>query len=245
MKFESVPLSEAIGKILGHNIAGRNGQRLLRKGKRLTDEDVENLRLLGRHSVYVAQFEESDVDENTAARRVAAAVCGSGLYMAGASSGRANLLAGRMGLLRIDVERLAQINELEGITLSTLLTHSPVHARQIVATVKIIPYAVPEATLSLVEAISSPVRGTPASKEADGASASRPVVRVDALPFRDVGMILSGSTSLHQRLVTDFAPLRERIERLGSSVARTDFVALDEESDEAALASEQLRTLGR
>jgi molybdenum cofactor cytidylyltransferase len=38
------------------------------------------------------------------------------------------------------------------------------------------------------------------------------------------------------RLVSDFYPLRERIEKLGSSVTRTDFVALDDESDEAALA---------
>jgi molybdenum cofactor cytidylyltransferase len=49
-------------------------------------------------------------------------------------------------------------------------------------------------------------------------------------------MILSGSTSIQQRLLSDFVPLRERIERLGSTVTRTDFVALDDESDEAALA---------
>jgi molybdenum cofactor cytidylyltransferase len=50
-------------------------------------------------------------------------------------------------------------------------------------------------------------------------------------------MILSGSTSIRERLLADFAPLRERIERLGSSVARTDFVALEDESDEATLAA--------
>jgi molybdopterin biosynthesis enzyme len=62
------------------------------------------------------------------------------------------------------------------------------------------------------------------------------MVRVDALPARSVGMILSGSTSIHARLVSDFAPLRDRIEKLGASVTRTDFVALDDEPDEAALA---------
>jgi molybdenum cofactor cytidylyltransferase len=124
--------------------------------------------------------------------------------------------------LRIDVERLAQINEGNGITLATLMTHSPIQPRQIVATVKIIPYAVPESTVSLVEAISN---------------GNGPIVRVDALPSRAVGMILSGSNSIHDKLVSDFAPLRNRIENLGSSVTRTDFVALDDESDEAALAS--------
>jgi molybdenum cofactor cytidylyltransferase len=49
-------------------------------------------------------------------------------------------------------------------------------------------------------------------------------------------MVLSGSASIHERLVSDFTPLRDRIETLGSFVTRTDFVALDEEPDEAALA---------
>jgi len=221
MKFEPVPLADAKGKILGHNIAGANGQRMLRKGKPLTDDDLEKLRALGRLTVYVAEMEADDVDENRAARRVAEAICGPGLHITGVASGRANLLSDEMGILRIDVERLARLNECDGITLATLMTHSPVHARQIVATVKIIPYAVPESVVSAAEAIGA---------------GSRQIVRVDALPSLSVGMILSGSTSLHQRLISDFDPLRERIEKLGSSVTRTDFVALDDEADEAALA---------
>jgi molybdenum cofactor cytidylyltransferase len=222
MKFAPVPLPDAKGKILGHNIADANGRRLLRKGKPLTDEDLEKLRALGRRSVYVAEMEPDDVDENTAARRVADAVYGTGLQSTGASSGRVNLLAREHGILRVDVERLAQINDRDGITLATLATHSPVHPRQIVATIKIIPYAVQESIIRAAEGI---------------ARGSNSVVRVDPLPSRSVGMILSGSTSIHQKLVSDFTPLRTRIEKLGSFVARTDFVALDDETDEAALAS--------
>ena len=67
MKFAPIPLSEARGKILGHNIAGIIGQRLLRKGKPLTNEDLETVRILGRSSVYVAELEAEDVDKNQAA----------------------------------------------------------------------------------------------------------------------------------------------------------------------------------
>jgi molybdenum cofactor cytidylyltransferase len=236
MKFEPVPLSEAKGKILGHNIAGANGQRLLRKGKPLTDDDLEKLYELGRNSVYVAELESDDVDENRAARRVAEAICGPGLHISGGASGRANLLSDEMGILRIDVDRLARINEHNGVTLATLAAHTPVRARQIVATVKIIPYAVPESVVSQVEAIANPVRHIPISKEADGTNESRQIVRVDALPSHAVGMILSGSNSIHQKLISDFIPLRERIERLGSSIARIDFVALEDEAGETALA---------
>lgn len=51
MKFGPVPLPRAKEKILGRNIAAADGQRLLRKGKPLTGDDLESLRLLGRDSV--------------------------------------------------------------------------------------------------------------------------------------------------------------------------------------------------
>jgi len=172
--------------------------------------------------VYVAEMEPDDVDENRAARRIAEAIYGPGLVVTGVAAGRANLLADTMGVLRIDIARLAQINEYRGITLATLMTHSPTHPRQIVATVKIIPYAVPESIVSAVETLST---------------GSNSVVRVDALPAHPVGMILSGSNSIHDKLISDFAPLRDRIEKLGSSITQTDFVALDDESDEATLAA--------
>jgi molybdenum cofactor cytidylyltransferase len=230
MKFEPVPLSAAKGMIMGHNVAGADGRRLVRKGKPLSEDDLDALRALGRTSVYIALLEEDDVDENTAARRVAEAVCGPGLSIAGGSVGRTNLLSNKAGLLRVDVDRLTELNECNGITLATLRNHSPVRERQIVATIKIIPYAVPVSILSRVEAIADE---GPGKLRRDG---GRPIVRVDALPPHPVGMILSGSKSIQQKLVTDFSPLRKRVENLGSSVTRTDFVALDDEADEVALA---------
>jgi len=221
MKFEPVPLSTAKGKIMGHNVAGADGRRLVRKGKPLSDDDLDALRALGRTSVYVAILEEGDVDENTAARHVAEAVSGSGLLIVGGAVGRTNLMSDEAGLLRVDVDRLAQLNECNGVTLATLRNNFPVHKRQIVATIKIIPYALPESILSQVETI------------VDG---SKPIVQVDPLVPCPVGMVLSGSKSIRQRLISDFSPLRERVENLGSSVVRTDFIALDDEADEVVLA---------
>jgi molybdenum cofactor cytidylyltransferase len=222
MKFGPVPLGEAAGKILGHNIAGADGKRLLRKGKALTDEDVAALRGLGRQSVYVAALAPDDVDENTSARRVVRALAGPGLRLPGAASGRANALAAALGILRVDAERLNRLNEHEGLTAASLAAHTPVRPNQIVATVKVIPFALPEATVQAAEAIA-----------AEGAG---PVLRVDALPARAVSVIFSGSPALRDRLVADFAPLLERLEGLGAQVVSLDFVALEDEAGEAALA---------
>ena len=220
MKFGPVPLEHAEGKILGHNIAGPDGHRLLRKGRPLTGEDIAALRSLGRISVYVAELAPDDVDEDAAARRVAKAVGGGGLRLPGAASGRANLLSTALGVLRVDAGRLARINELEGITLATLAAHSPVRPRQIAGTVKIIPFAVPEAAVRAAEAIAG----------------DAPLIRVDALAPQPVSLIFSGSVSIREKLADDFAPLAERVTALGSRIASTDYVPLEDESGEAMLA---------
>jgi hypothetical protein len=91
MRFGPTPLTQAAGKILGHNIAGPDGRRILRKGKALTEDDMEALRQLGRHVVYVADLEPDDVEEDAAALRVARAVMGERLRLTGPSTGRVNL----------------------------------------------------------------------------------------------------------------------------------------------------------
>ncbi len=74
MKFGPVPLEEANGKLLGHNLAGPDGKRLFRKGRPLTPEDVQALRQMGKQSVYVAELEAGDVPEDQAALRIAEAL---------------------------------------------------------------------------------------------------------------------------------------------------------------------------
>ena len=221
MKFGPVPLAEAAGKILGHNIAGADGRRLLRKGKPLTPADLAALAGVGRQSVYVAELEPGDVDENNAARRVARAIAGPGLRLPGAASGRANALAAGLGILRVDAARLTRLNELEGLTVATLAAHSPVRPNQIVATVKIIPFAMPEGSIAAAEAI---------------AANGPPMLTVDPLPTRSVSLIFSGSPALRDRLTAEFAPLIERLENLGAQVVSLDFVPLEDEHGEALLA---------
>ena len=221
MKFGPVSLEHAEGKILAHNIAAQDGRRAFRKGKPLTADDVAALRQLGRTVVYVAEPAADDVDENAAARRVAVASKGGGLRLVGSASGRVNLLATAQGVLRVDAVRLNRINEYDGITVATLASDVTLRPRQMAATVKIIPFAVPEKSVQEVEAI---------------AAESGALVHLDELSSRTVGLILSGSPSVRERLVADFAPLSERVEALGSQVAITDYVPLEDDQAESLLA---------
>ncbi len=226
MKFGSIPLAQAPGKILGHNIAGLDGRRVLRKGKPLTSDDIELLERLGRKSVYVAELAADDMSEDTAARRVAEVVAGSGLRLSGPASGRVNLLATTLGVLRVDVDRLAHINQYEGVTLATLTAHTAVQARQIVATVKIIPFAIPERSIEEVEKI---------------AAEGGPILKVEELAEQPVSLILTGSLSIRDKLTLDFAPLVERVTALGSRVTYIEYISLEDESGEVKLAESLAR----
>ena len=226
MKFGPVPVEQAEGKILGHHITRPDGSRAFRKGKPLTAADVALLAQMGRKSLYVAELEVGDVTENEAAGRIANAIRGEGLRLSAASTGRVNLYAGLLGLLRVDVARLGRLNQLEGVTLATLPTNTAVSEGKMVATVKILPYALPESGLAPAGAIG-------------------PILWLEPLLPRRVGLILSGGIAARERVIHGFeGALRRRLLALGSPLERLDFVPLEDEPDESQLAQtidQQLR----
>ena len=226
MKFGPVPLDQAEGRILGHNVAGPDGKRLLRKGKALRREDVESLRGLGRRAVYVAELEPGDVEENVAAQRIAQSALGPGLRLSGPSTGRVNLVSTVLGVVRFASERLRVVNASEGVTIASLASQAVVRPGQTVATVKVIPYAVPEDEVERAEAV---------------AREGGPLLRVDALPRRRVGLVLSGSPSVRAQLTESFTPLVERVAALGSDVVERAYATLEDERGEEALAETLLR----
>jgi molybdenum cofactor cytidylyltransferase len=210
MKFLRVPISEAAGGVLAHNMIDAEGRRLLKKGELLSDRHFGKLAVGGRDFVYVAQFEAGDIGEDEAARRVAAAVAGPGVFSPHAATGRANLKATGAGLLRINVEAIEHLNEIDdGITVATLTTHTFVRAAQMVATVKIIPFAVPQSAVQALEEYSRSVA---------------PVISVQVLPVRKAGLIVTAHQGQHERIAAEFTPaLQVRLDKLGSSIVQTDF----------------------
>ncbi len=223
LPFGSLALEQAEGAILAHNIAAADGRRLLRKGRVLAVADIEVLRSLGRRSVYASRPGAADVGENEAAQRIAASLGGPNLEATSPHVGRVNLLATAPGLLRLDPGRLTELNLVEGVSVSTLTSGSVVKARQLAATVKIVPFFVPGTSVERAVAI---------------AATSEPLLRIEALPPHRVALILVGSPSAHDRIVSDFdPPLRARLTSWGASLDAVLFVSLEDETGEAALAA--------
>ena len=143
MKFGEVPIVEAEGAILAHSL--RIETTALKKGRLLSRADVEAIAAAGLSDITVARLERGDVGEDEAAERVAAAAVGPGISVAAPFTGRANLFAEARGLLVFDPERVDRVNLVhEAVTIGTLPPFAVVAPRQMVATVKIIPFAAPE-----------------------------------------------------------------------------------------------------
>lgn len=231
MKFEAIAVDEAIGQILGHNITNAEGRRALRKGKLLTAEDIALLKRLGRQKVYTANPDPEDIDENMAAARIAQAVAGENIRLSQASTGRVNLFAQSLGILRVDPVRLLDINQLEGVTLAALWNHSAVSQGKMMATLKIIPYALPRSIV----------------KEAEHRTSAKPVLKVTPIPPRKVSLLLSGTQAAEERVRRGFQPaVALRLEPFKAVLHEVAFIPLEDEGGEIALAAalERQRSAG-
>lgn len=150
MKFGPVPVTQAEGAILAHSVTA--GETRLKKGRRLSAEDLKVLAAAGAEDVVVARLEAGDVAEDEAARRLAAALLAPGLTASAAFAGRVNLYAEAAGVVTIDGDRLTRLNRLdEGLTVGTLPDLATVAEGQMIATIKIIPFAAPEKALAAAE----------------------------------------------------------------------------------------------
>ncbi len=146
MKFGPVLVSEAEGTVLAHSIQA--GTTKLRKGVILSREHLEQLTQAGHSEVIVARLEPGDRHEDEAARMLAEALApdpaAAGLRVTQPFTGRVNLLADGPGVVVLDTDALRQFNLVNPmITVATVPQHQQMEAGGMVATIKVISYAVP------------------------------------------------------------------------------------------------------
>ncbi|WP_120501060.1 molybdopterin-binding protein [Roseovarius sp. EL26] len=149
MKFGSVPVDKAEGAILAHSEAVV-GKRL-RKGVALTASHIAALQQAGVSEVTVAQLEPRDVHEDQAALALAQALQdgAEGLRLSEPFTGRVNLIADGPGVVLLDVEKINAANAVNPmVTVATVGPFHQIHAGGMIATVKIISYAVPEGEIA-------------------------------------------------------------------------------------------------
>lgn len=146
MRFGAVPLGDALGAILAHAVATPAGR--LAKGQIISAADIAAMTDAGKDTVIVARLDPGDVDENTAAGRLAQAITGPGLRCSRAATGRVNVIAQNPGIAKLEVAAINTVNAVNPmITVATVPQYHRVDPGTMVATIKIISYAVPDSDL--------------------------------------------------------------------------------------------------
>ena len=142
MRFSFLPTSaELEGAILAHSINA--GTKKFKKGHHLSTDDIQQLLNFGINDVMVAILEKGDFHEDDAAKILSDLIKGTGLNSSTAFTGRVNLFAASAGICQLNMEGLKALNRLdEAITVATLANFELVQAKQMVATIKIIPFGV-------------------------------------------------------------------------------------------------------
>jgi molybdenum cofactor cytidylyltransferase len=202
VNFGRMPAGEAAGAILAHSV--RAGALTLKKGTRLTAEHVAALGAAGVATVVAAKLQPDDVHEDAAAQRLATALVGPGTRAEPPFTGRSNLYAETSGLALIDRAAVDRLNQVDpAITLATVSEFAAVTAGQMVATVKIIPFAVSKAA---VEAALAAISATP-------------VVRVAPFVRRRVGLVGTMLPSLKPSVMDKTRRhLEDRLRAAGAAV---------------------------
>ena len=201
MKFGAVAPKDALGATSVHTI--RQGALVLKKGTLIGAAEVAALEAAGIEDLVVAQLEPGDVSEDAAAAEIAKAVAGEGVHVDRAFTGRANLFAQAAGVLVVDKDAVDRLNRVdEAITFATLPAFKAVVAGEMIATVKIIPFAV----------------GRDA-RDAALAGVKQPLLRVAPYRIRKVGVVSTLLPGLAPKVVDKTLKITaERLAPAGAAI---------------------------
>jgi molybdenum cofactor cytidylyltransferase len=200
----------------------RAGELLLRKGRVLSGDDIVSLENAGIAEIIVARLEAGDIGEDEAAARIARACAGDHVRVGAAFTGRVNLYAENDGVACVVADGIAKINSVdESVTLATVPPFARVVARQMLATVKIIPFAAPSQSVGTVERLAAHV----------------PLIAVAPFQARRAALILTMLPNISQQLIDKSArAVDTRLHALGSELVMERTVSHEESALTAAIA---------
>jgi hypothetical protein len=216
--------AELVGAVLPRDIRVA-GERWA-KGRRLSAEDLDQLvgdaaAFPDGHPLSVLVLEPGDLHEDEAANRLAVAVAGPGLVSRGPIQSRVDLLAAHAGVVHVRTAALERVNRIDPLEVFTVFDGQVVESGDLVASVKVAPHFVAESVLEEAERL---------------ARHARSIVRVARFVPARVGVVVSERVAGAARERFERS-VRDKVERLGSTVVAIDYVADSPAAVEGAIAA--------
>ncbi|GAA0122867.1 molybdopterin-binding protein [Clostridium faecium] len=217
-----IKTEDAVGHVLCHDITqiirGVTKDTVFRKGHIVTKEDIPVLLSVGKDHLYIWENKEGMLHENEAAEILCSICKGSHIERSEVKEGKIELTASCDGLLKIDNEKLKEINSLGQMMIATRHGNFPVQKGDKLAGTRIIPLVIEKEKMEKAKKI--------CKKE--------PILNV--LPFsrKKVGIITTGNEVYYGRIEDTFTPvLKEKLEEYNAEVVK--HVILDDNHEKITM----------
>lgn len=188
---KKIRVEDAVGTVLAHDmtkiVPGEFKGVAFKKGHVVKESDIQELLQMGKQSVFVLELSENELHENDAAKRIATAISDHTVSLSEPSEGKISLIAKAAGLLKIDEDRLLDVNRMEKIIVATLKNNFPCQMGQTVAGTRIIPLTIEGHHIEHLETL---ING------------AKPVISIKPYQPLKVGAVVTGS-EVYEGLIKD------------------------------------------
>jgi molybdenum cofactor synthesis domain-containing protein len=230
---KKIKVEEAIGSVLPHDVTrikrGEFKGPAFKKGHIIKEEDIPELKKLGKNYLYVMELGTDELHENDAAKRIAPAISGQGLVFSEPVEGKINISADYAGLFKVNVEALLAVNRMENIIVATLKNNFPCKKGQIVAGTRIIPLTIKKDRIEGLEALAK--------------KTETPILSVKPYHLLKVGAVITGSEVYNGLITDDFGPsIGKKLTDSGCAIIKKIVVPDDEKKISKAVL--ELKSLG-
>ncbi|MCK5779898.1 MAG: molybdopterin-binding protein [Psychrilyobacter sp.] len=215
---KKIGTKDAIGHVISHDITeiipGKFKGRAFKKGHIIREEDVEKLLKLGKEHIYIFEMNDDEMHENDAALVLGEIGCGENIYLSEEiKEGKIEFYAKIDGLLKVNKEKLLELNMLGQISFATLPENIPVKKGEKIAGARVIPLIIKKSKMEGAKTI---------SKEK----------LIQVMPFKKVkiGIVTTGTEVYTGKIIDKFGPIvKKKVEEYDCEVI--DQIIVPDEKD--------------
>lgn len=222
---KSIRVEDSVGTILAHDLTkivpGEFKGAAFKKGHIIQPEDIDELKKMGKYNIFVLEMKPDTIHEDDAALRIAKAAAGDGISLTGPSEGKISFKAAKRGLLKINLEALEAVNDIDMVIVSTLHNNTVVDEGKYLAGTRIIPLCIEKESIEAVEEICSRLGK---------------VVWIKELAKLRAGIVVTGTEVFEGRIKDKFGPvLTQKLEDYGCIPAEPVYAPDNKELIKAAI----------
>ncbi|WP_455542661.1 molybdopterin-binding protein [Intestinibacter sp.] len=190
-----VKTQDAVGHVLCHDITQiikdvKKGTAF-RKGHIVTEEDIPVLLSLGKDNLYIWEKTEGILHENEAAEYLRDICMNENMSQSEVKEGKIELIAEMDGLLKIDVDKLREVNSLGEMMIATRHTNTTVKKGDKLAGTRIIPLLIEQEKM----------------EKAKQVAGDKPILSLVPFKKKKVGIVTTGNEVFYGRIKDTFGPV--------------------------------------